>query len=277
MRYKDTTGLGESYRWTDDPNVFVAGRSSTCMTSFVGVDWGSNGWITAVRTTDGWSARLHPSIQSVWHHHHEAELILVDIPIGIPESGRRRCDEAAKNFLRGQQGRVFWTPPRPALHAPTYTTAKAKTEAHTDGSLTTQAWGFLPRIEEVDVFFAETPAARGTVRESHPEVCFAALGDGPITAAKTTEEGRNARLAVLDEYDDATAAYEQLIADHIDDPPTYGRRFRASNRDDILDAMCLALVGWLDEGEIRTLPQGTPPNDPERDVPMEIVYRAISA
>lgn len=244
------------------------------MASFVGVDWGSNGWVTAIRDTDGWTARLYPSFQSVWYHHQDAETILVDIPIGLPESGHRACDRAAKDVLAGQQGRVFWTPPRAALDAPTYAAAKESTERHTDGSLTTQAWGILPRIEELDVFVAETPDARGVVRESHPEVCFAKLRGDPITAPKTTDDGRDVRLDVLEEYDDVRAAYDRLVTEHIEEPPAHGRRFRAGNRDDLLDALCLALVGWLDTGVLRTLPD-EPPRDDVRDVPMEIVYREV--
>ncbi|GGM60627.1 putative RNase H-like nuclease [Halarchaeum rubridurum] len=240
----------------------------------VGVDWGVNGWVAAVRDGAGWDTRLHPSLLSVWHAHRDADAVLVDVPVGLPERGRRACDERAREVLGSQRRRVFLAPPRAALDAPTYAAAKRRVEARTDGSLTTQTWNVLPQVRDADVLLAEHPDARGVVREAHPEVCFAGLGDGPIAPAKTDDAGVEARLDVLDRYDDARAAYERLVAERIDDPPAHGRRFRADNRDDLLDAMCLALTGWTDRGTLRTLPDD-PPRDPERRVPMEIVYRDV--
>jgi len=240
----------------------------------VGVDWGSNGWVVAVRDAGGWDASLHPSFLSVWHAHRDAASILVDVPIGLPQRGRRTCDERARELLGAQRRRVFLAPPRAALDAPTYADAKRRVEARTTGSLTTQTWNVLPQVRDADVLLAEHPAARDVVREAHPEVCFAGLGDGPIAPAKTDDAGVDARLDVLDRYGDVRAAYERLVAAHIDEPPAHGRRFRADNRDDLLDAMCLAVTGWTDRGTLQTLP-ADPPQDPERGIPMEIVYRDV--
>ncbi|GAA0305298.1 putative RNase H-like nuclease [Halarchaeum rubridurum] len=209
----------------------------------VGVDWGSNGWVTAVRDADGWDARLHPSLLPVWHAHRGAASVLVDIPIGLPERGRRACDVRAREVLGSQRRRVFLAPPHAALNAPTYAAAKRRVEARTDGSLTTQTWNVLPQVRDADVLLAEHPDAHGVVREAHPEVCFAGLGDGPIAPAKTDDEDVEARLDVLDRHGDAREAYERLVAERIDDPPAHGRRFRAGNRDDLLDAMGLAVTG----------------------------------
>ncbi|MBP2249890.1 putative RNase H-like nuclease [Halarchaeum solikamskense] len=240
----------------------------------VGVDWGSNGWVAAVRDADGWDARHHPSLLSVWHAHRDAASVLVDVPIGLPERGRRACDERARDALGAQRRRVFLAPPRAALDAPTYAEAKRRVEARTAGSLTTQTWNVLPQVRDADVLLAEHPGARGVVREAHPEVCFAGLGDGPIAPAKTDDAGVEARLDVLDRYDDARVAYERLVAARIDEPPAHGRRFRADSRDDLLDAICLAVAGRTDRGTLRTLPDD-PLRDPERGVPMEIVYRDV--
>lgn len=42
---------------------------------------------------------MQPLMLSVWHHHHDAETILVDIPIGLPEVERRDWDKQAKEYL----------------------------------------------------------------------------------------------------------------------------------------------------------------------------------
>jgi len=244
------------------------------MSGYVGVDWGGNGWVCAVREESAWHAELHPSFLSVRHNLGNSELLLVDIPIGLRERGLRECDREAKEMLGGERGRsVFLTPPRPAFGAATYGDAKASTEARTDRSLTVQAWNIMPRIRELDEFLATVPGAHGTVREAHPEVCFAQLGDGPVIPAKDTPEGRDRRLSILADHDaGARAAYERLVDDHIESQPVHARRFRAGSDDDLVDAMCLAMSGWVAGADgLATLP-ADPPVDDVREVPREIVY-----
>lgn len=66
------------------------------MDQFVGVDWASGCWV--VVATDGNNVEIttEPSILNVWDRHKKADSILVDIPIGLPETSPRACDERAK-------------------------------------------------------------------------------------------------------------------------------------------------------------------------------------
>ena len=51
----------------------------------------------------------------------QAELLLVDIPIGLPETGAERaCDLMARRLLGPRKSSVFPVPVRQAVHAPTY-------------------------------------------------------------------------------------------------------------------------------------------------------------
>ena len=47
-----------------------------------------------------------------------ADAVGIDIPIGLPQRGRRGCDVAAKALLGAAHARVFLTPPRAVLDAP---------------------------------------------------------------------------------------------------------------------------------------------------------------
>ncbi|SFR97583.1 Predicted nuclease (RNAse H fold) [Halomicrobium zhouii] len=244
------------------------------MAEHVGVDWGSNGWVCARwNDGDGWDAMVLPSFLDVWCEYESADRILVDIPIGLPDVGdHRACDTEAKEVLSHAHQRVFLTPPRKALEHESYEKAKEET----DSSMTTQAWSILPRIREVDTFLSEYPEAKGQIREAHPEVCFEKL-DGGVGGAssKQSESGVEARIEILKQFDeyDVDEAYPDLVDEHIENLDAWGRRFRSSNRDDLLDAMGLAVMSSRAGDALRFLPVAaeSPPEDSE-GLPMEIVY-----
>lgn len=248
------------------------------MTSYVGVDWASRGWLTVATDGDEWSARMYPSIQSVWFAHKDSESILVDIPIGLPESERRGCDAGAKEFLDpGRARSVFWTPCRDAVEADTYDDAKQANLDARDDSLSSQAWGLIPRIKEVDRFLRDTTEAQGTVLESHPEVCFKTLAEEGLSS-KHGDHGVQARRELLEETDESVeGVYNEFVEEYINKQPPWARRIGTSNRDDLLDAMVLALTAKFgDSGFERILDRADSntasiPRDKE-DVPMQIVY-----
>ena len=247
------------------------------MSKSVGVDWGGNGWIAVVQEDGEWSAEFLPSMLSLWLAHGDADRILIDIPIGLPGADRRACDEEAKDALGARRRSVFYTPCRDAVYADSYEAAKEANEAARGDGLSTQAWSIAPRIREVDEFLREYDGALGTVRESHPEVCFARLGDGPMDAAKADREGYESRVAVFDHCDadipseaDLSDTFEKMVAEQIESREPHERRIGETNRDDLVDAFALAMVASLDESALATFPED-PPEDDE-DHPMEIVY-----
>lgn len=248
----------------------------TLMATFVGVDWGSTGWVcVSYDGTDEWDAEVHPSFLNVWHRYEDADHILVDIPIGLVEEGLRECDEQAESELDGRRNSVFYTPPRPVFECESYPEAKEKYEELTGRGMTTQAWSIMPRIRELDVFFAEFPEAHGTssgnVRESHPEVCFKHLNEGDVAQSKLADGGIDERLEILEGYSEGISeSYRELEARNIDDLDPHERRFSTNHRDDLVDAMGLAVSASVANGEFDTLPED-PPEDGCRDVPIEIV------
>lgn len=260
----------------------------------VGVDWASGYWITAAITDDEDEVSLnaYPSIYNVWHDHQTADEILVDIPIGLPgesseeflDEGRRLCDVAARDALPSQiRSSVFPTPCRKAVEASDYETARDHNEAILGRGLGSQSWSLVPRIREVDVFLRNTSDAREIVRESHPEVCFAALADG-LEERKATGAGLRTRREILADLDDdrlATAFDDkkaEVDPDEGDDREyaAWKHRITKTRLDDVLDALVLAHTASLDETE--SLPTATdhlqnrddPPTD-GCELPMEIV------
>ena len=248
------------------------------MNSYVGVDWASRGWLAVVVDGDEWTTRMYPSIQSVWFEHREAESILVDIPIGLPESSRRGCDRGAKEFLRPERARsVFWTPCRDAVYQDTYDDAKEKNIDARGDSLSSQAWGLIPRIQEVDRFLRGNEAARETIIESHPEVCFKSFA-GESLSSKHGDEGIENRQTILEQVgENVEGVYEDFVEEYIENQPSWARRIGNSNRDDLLDAMVLALAAKVGNDEFERIldhPQTEVESIPEDEqgLPMQIVY-----
>lgn len=253
--------------------VTVADR----MASAIGLDWAGSGWIGVHLREDGPDeVDFFPTVLGAWHAFDRGSRILVDVPIGLPSDGKRACDEAAAEYLSpDRRSSVFWTPCRAAVYARTLEAAKDAQEG-LGYSVSNQAWAIAPRIRELDEFFAVFPNALGTVRESHPEVCFAALNGGtPLEHAKSSEEGVAQRLGLLEECDPALPAlYEDAVETFID-PPPHARRLSHDAHHDVLDAAVLAWTALREKSDLRTLPE-----DPPRDegagesLPMEIVYPA---
>jgi predicted RNase H-like nuclease len=245
------------------------------MAEYLGLDWASKGWFGVVlRDDDSPQSDLYPSIQSVWKNHKDAERILIDIPIGLKDAGKRACDVEAKEYLKPhRQNSVFPTPVRKAVDAKTLEGAKEINEQY-GFSITNQAWSIALRIREVDEFLDQNPEAIGVLRESHPEVCFAALNeDEPMEHGKNSDEGLESRQRVLFEEDESLeAVYDNAVETFIDHP-AWARRMSKNAKDDVLDALVLAHTARMDDGNLRTLPE-EPEHDStkEKPLPIEIVY-----
>jgi len=92
------------------------------------------------------SADQYTDIEDLWEDHDDAELILIDVPIGLREEDNslRPCDAEARDRLGAPRGSsVFPVPVRGVLEAENYEDAKQMQEELTDGSLGAQTWGNL--------------------------------------------------------------------------------------------------------------------------------------
>lgn len=236
----------------------------------VGVDGCPAGWVAiALDHGRAWSVRVLPHAVAVWEAYADASLLLVDVPIGLPESGARACDLAAKKFLGRRGATVFLTPCRAAVEADSWEAASRINEERTGSKISKQTWNIVPKIRQVDDLLRDVPEARGRVREMHPEVCFAALAGGPMLSGKATLEGETRRIEVLEA---AGLPVRAILAAALE-----GRRRRELAEDDVLDAMVGAITAHAALGGPGVL--ATLPPEPERDargIPMEMVLLARS-
>lgn len=219
------------------------------MTRVLGLDGARGGWVGALLDT-----AVVGGDPVTWHRFGavgdglacDVAAIGVDMPVGLPDEGRRTCDLLAKKLLGRAHPRVFLAPPRGVLAASTYDDANRMHRALTGGrGLSVQTWHLVPRIREVDAV-ADDPR----VVEVHPELGFAELGGGRPLESKKSAAGRARREALLRGW-----------------LPDLGA---VPAGDDGLDALAAAwsALRWV-TGGARSLP-AEPPRD-SRGRPMRIV------
>lgn len=213
------------------------------MTRVLGVDGCRGGWVGALVDGERVSWLRLPDVDAVLSV--DAGAVGIDMPIGLPDSGRRECDLLAKRLLGPAHARVFLTPPRGVLAAASYAEAGTLHRGLVDGKgLSRQTWNLLDKVREVDRR-ADDPR----LVEVHPELSFALLA-GRVLPPKRTRAGREQRLDALRHW-----------LPGLSDVPT---------GDDAPDALAAAwsAARWL-AGRARTLPDAAPRDALER--PMRIV------
>jgi predicted RNase H-like nuclease len=233
----------------------------------VGVDGCRAGWFAvSLSATGSWRFDVHADFVSVWARYEDARIILVDIPIGLVESGQdgRQCDTIARRYLgRVRASSVFTRPARPATAAPDRLLASAINKRLTGRGITIQSWAITPKIREVDRLLRKNKKARGMVREVHPELLFWALnGRRAMVNRKSRLIGYEERLTVLRQSFGPTK--------EIADAALAGYRRSVVARDDILDALVAAITGYLGNGQLSTIPDDVPTD--AYGLPMEMAY-----
>ncbi len=170
----------------------LAGRISAV--TAVGIDACSSGWIAVAMRPGRAEAHYLPSIDRLVDAVPDCSLTAIDIPIGLPETGRRHADVAAREFLGIRRDSVFFTPVREALEAPTHADATATSLRLTGAGISQQAYGLRSKIFEVERWLT---LATFPVFEIHPEVSFAEMMGAPASARKKTWAGMVERRSVL--------------------------------------------------------------------------------
>lgn len=212
----------------------------------VGVDACRRGWVAVVlRDGAAPSGHLLATIGDITSAVPDAEVVGIDIPIGLSDARPRQADLAARAAVGPRRSSVFITPPRAALEAPTHAVATAISVRLSGSGVSQQAFGLRAKIFEVERWL---PSAPCPVHEVHPELSFTLMCGHPATAPKKAWHGMVERRAAL--------AREGIDLDGID--PRVGSLVGI---DDLLDA---AAVAWsarrLRSGHAIVLP-----DPPERD------------
>jgi predicted RNase H-like nuclease/predicted enzyme related to lactoylglutathione lyase len=184
-------GRTAAYRDLHGNVVMLAQRSRPLRSA--GVDMASGGWAVIVledsHVVDVFRCETFSDALLV-----DAQVIGVDIPIGIPDEGPRPADVAARRFVGARRSAVFPTPVRSVLEAPSYAEARAIATELTGKSISAQAYALRRRILEVDEYAADDER----LIEVHPEVSFRQLAHRPLQS-KHTSFGLAERRTLLEE------------------------------------------------------------------------------
>ena len=240
---------------------------------FVGVDSCRGSWFSAGLDQKGYDLGIFSGFAELLAYYKDAELILVGIPIGLPEGKcGRKCDSEARRKLGyPRQLSVIPTPTRLTAYVaaePPHDIQLARdVERQISGKgLSPLSFAIAPKIAEVDsVLLSSDRKAKPEVREVHPELCFWALNGGqPMKSKKKGKEGEEERLNVLRKI---------LPPANVDDVYIDAcSKFCGKNvaKDDILDALAAAVTAWKGYGHLQTVPTN-PPKD-RKWLSMEMVY-----
>ena len=216
----------------------------------VGVDGCPGGWFAVGFDGHGESeTKVFDDFARLVSHYSDTSLILVDIPIGLPEDPTSRtCDIEARKHLGRRASSVFPTPTRQAVEKAAellagesklpreqwmkcYRSASDVNKKASRRRLTLQAFSIAPKIAEVDAFMKDRDLkTTPTIREVHPEVCFWALNNRqPMANSKKTKDGIKQRLDVLKRHESRTGEIVHEACSKF--------RRKIVARDDILDAL----------------------------------------
>ncbi|MFP4417842.1 MAG: DUF429 domain-containing protein [Chitinivibrionales bacterium] len=207
----------------------------------IGIDGCPAGWFAvAIRDNASLQACLYDCIEHLWSAQSDADLILIDMPVGLADSSRprRECDRMARLLLGKRRSSIFSPPIREVLGCDDYESANKLSRMLSGTGLSVQSWNISRKIGELDCFLRKNRRAVGTFRESHPELCFMTLNEMNLPACtKKQPRGVEERLQILSRYMPGLQSfYEHVLG-------TYTRR--DVRRDDIIDALALAIRGFV--------------------------------
>ncbi len=237
----------------------------------MGVDGCPAGWCAFVgESAAHLQFHVFADLASLWSVGASCRLVLIDVPIGLPDT-KRQCDLEARSRLGAEgQSRVFPAPPRAAVYADTYAEAKRRSQRAAGFLPSIQAWNIFGKIREVDTWLRQVPGARAIIRECHPEVCFWGLSGHTLPS-------KHGRKHVPGSKHEALARRTQVLDPFVPDineviaKARMGYPRSAVSDDDILDALVATVTAMAPPELLRTLPE-TPTRDDE-SLAIEMVYR----
>jgi predicted RNase H-like nuclease len=194
----------------------------------LGVDACKAGWIGIALSQGALSAHAAAGIGDLVEDASSGgplAVIAIDIPIGLPDTGRRQADLLVRKAVGPRWASVFVTPVRPALEAGDYASAAALSRRLAGEGISRQAFALQAKILQVDQWVRQT---RHRVVEVHPEASFAQLAGAPLHARKSTWAGMAQRRQLL--------ARADIVL-----PEDLGPAGEKAAVDDVLDA---AVAAW---------------------------------
>jgi predicted RNase H-like nuclease len=234
----------------NDRNIWLAG-----------VDGCAAGWLVAFVRPDGpqTALRVVPRFADILSAPEAADIVAVDMPIGLPErvgNGGRAAENAVRPLLGARQSSVFSVPSRAAVYATDYRVACQIALATSDPQrkVSRQLFNIAPKIREVDGCLRGDPGRAARVYEVHPELAFWRLNGERALSEPKKVKGRP--------YEPGLALRRRLLlAADIPDVLVNALPPEGAAADDLLDALaCAAVARRLRQGAARPFPD-PPPRD----------------
>ena len=213
----------------------------------IGVDGCRGGWIAAVIDNGRLKIEKYTAICDITEKYPTFDEFLLDMPIGLPSNKTdTRPDDIARRLIAPRTSTIFPVPCKKAIYADAYDERIRENVLALGKSITPLTNAIIPKMREVDEFLCGHIQYKNKIKESHPEVCFAGLNGSVVMSRKSTSEGLTERLQILRKY------LPQLSETEIKDN---AREYRC-NEDDVVDAICLAVVANLcKQGKTAIIPE----------------------
>jgi predicted RNase H-like nuclease len=227
-----------------------------------GVDGCPAGWIAALWDGAGYlTSQLCATFAEVMAL--PAEIIAVDMPIGLPECSGRPPEREVRAKLGARQSSVFAVPCEKAIYCADYLEACRINLLHSDPprKVSKQCFHLFPKMREIDALVA--PDHQSRIYESHPELAFWVMnGEMPLLLPKKVRgqphlPGLELRRTLLRQ---SGIPVDGLLHDY---------RRRDVGADDLVDACACTFVAWrILNGRSIRFPANPPRN--ARGLRMEI-------
>lgn len=185
----------------------------------VGVSAAAGRWQAVVLSEEAGCDFLEPdSLWELCNTYREADAVLVDLPVGLPEAAEEENQRPEQELRRQFQISAAAVPCRQAVYAETAQAACEENIRVLGRTLSPQQLAGLPQLREIDELLADHNEWKNVLRQSHPQL----LGAG-----------------------------RQLLWQQ------YGPQLpQGSRKQSCQDALCLAMIGQLEcRGACTSLPE----------------------
>ena len=215
----------------------------------VGVDGCKGGWVAAVIEQGELRIEKYLNINELIDKYPKFDNMLIDMVIGLPVNQKQydnRPDSTARRLIAPRTSTIFAVPSRQAVYEETEEAQIKANRAALGKGLAKQTMAIIPKMRELDIFLSENDRYKNVFKESHPEVCFARLNGAVVMTKKSEMHGLMERVQILSQF------FPNLSVDSI----SVRAKELHCNRDDIVDAVCLAVTANLDlQGDSEVIPK----------------------
>lgn len=235
------------YPIQEKDDVGMDGKSEPDDFLCIGVDGCRGGWIAAVLNKGKLEIEKFYKIEDMIKKYTHFNELLIDMPIGFASSADEiRPDAAARKMISSRSPAIFSAPGRDSVYAVSEEEQIKKNKESLGKGLSRQTMAIIPKMRELDVFLQTNEEYKNVIKESHPEVCFARLNGSVVMSKKSKADGLEERLCILRQY--LPGFGKNIVLEK-------SKEFKC-NKDDIIDAVCLAVTGRLSAvGKAESIPE----------------------